>query len=110
MNEQEDLEFLDRIENDPESLAELTHQTMMEKYGVEGIELIMWLVMRGALSRDAQAGTPQLLRAHDHRHGPHHARRTSLASIHNRGRACPAQETLNDDVHPERLVRRGVVE
>jgi hypothetical protein len=54
MNEQEDLEFLDRLENDPESLAELTHQTMMEKYGVEGIELIMWLVMRGALSRDAK--------------------------------------------------------
>jgi hypothetical protein len=54
MNEQEDLEFLDRLENDPESLTELTHQTMMEKYGVEGIELIMWLVMRGALSRDAK--------------------------------------------------------
>ena len=54
MNEQEDLEFLDRLENDPESLAGLTHQTMMEKYGVEGIELIMWLVMRGALSRDAK--------------------------------------------------------
>jgi hypothetical protein len=54
MNEQEDLEFLDRLENDPESLTELTHQTMMEKYGVEGIELIMWLVMRGALSRGAK--------------------------------------------------------
>ena len=54
MNEQEDLEFLDRLENDPESLAGFTHQTMMEKYGVEGIELIMWLVMRGALSRDAK--------------------------------------------------------
>jgi len=54
MNEQEDLEFLDRLENDPESLAALTHDTMMQKYGVEGIELIMWLVMRGALSPDVK--------------------------------------------------------
>ncbi|NUO73123.1 MAG: protocatechuate 3,4-dioxygenase, partial [Frateuria sp.] len=54
MNEKEDQEFLDRIENDPDSLAGLTHQTMMEKYGVEGIELIMWLVMRGALSNGAR--------------------------------------------------------
>lgn len=54
MNEQEDLDFLERIERDPESLAGLTHQQMMEKYGVEGIELIMWLVMRGALSDGAK--------------------------------------------------------
>lgn len=49
MNAAEDQDFLDRIEADPDSLAGLTHQQMMEKYGVEGIELIMWLVMRGAL-------------------------------------------------------------
>lgn len=54
MNEQEDLEFLDRLEQDPESLARLTHEEMMRKYGVEGIELIMWLVMRGALSQGAR--------------------------------------------------------
>jgi len=54
MNAQEDLEFLQRIEDDPESLTNLTHETMMQKYGVEGIELIMWLVMRGALSLDAK--------------------------------------------------------
>lgn len=50
MNEQEDLQFLERLERDPESLAAMTHEAMMQKYGVEGIELIMWLVMRGALS------------------------------------------------------------
>ena len=52
MQRDNDLDFLDRIENDPESLNGLTHQTLMEKFGVEGIELIMWLVMRGALSND----------------------------------------------------------
>lgn len=54
MNEKEDLDFLDRIERDPESLAGLTHEAMMQKYGVEGIELVMWLVMRGALSHGAK--------------------------------------------------------
>jgi hypothetical protein len=54
MNEKEDREFLDKLEQDPESLTRLTHQEMMEKYGVEGIELIMWLVMRGALSSRAK--------------------------------------------------------
>lgn len=54
MNEQEDLAFLDALENDPESLARLTHEEMMHRYGVEGIELIMWLVMRGALSPGAK--------------------------------------------------------
>jgi protocatechuate 4,5-dioxygenase beta chain len=63
MNAQEDLEFLDRIERDPESLAQLTHETMMRKYGVEGIELIMWLVMRGALS-------PQAARVHRNYYAP----------------------------------------
>ncbi|MGO4393998.1 class III extradiol dioxygenase family protein [Variovorax sp. M-6] len=50
MHRDNDLDFLDRIESDPESLLQLTHQELMEKFGVEGIELIMWLVMRGALS------------------------------------------------------------
>lgn len=54
MHMDNDLDFLDRIESDPESLVETTHQTMMEKFGVEGIELIMWLVMRGALSMGAK--------------------------------------------------------
>lgn len=54
MHKDNDLDFLDRIENDPESLTQLTHQTLMEKFGVEGIELIMWLVMRGALSSDVR--------------------------------------------------------
>lgn len=54
MDKDWDQDFLDRIEHDPESLCELTHQTLMERYGAEGIELIMWLVMRGALSGQAR--------------------------------------------------------
>ena len=54
MHRANDLDFLDRIERDPEALAGLTHQVLMERFGVEGIELIMWLVMRGALSGRAK--------------------------------------------------------
>jgi protocatechuate 4,5-dioxygenase beta chain len=54
MHRDNDLDFLDKIAGDPEALAGLTHQVLMEKFGVEGIELIMWLVMRGALSAGAK--------------------------------------------------------
>lgn len=54
MNERFDRDFLERIEKDPESLARMTHQELMEQAGAEGIELIMWLVMRGALSDNSR--------------------------------------------------------
>lgn len=63
MDQDWDQDFLDRIERDPDSLCELTHQTLMERYGAEGIELIMWLVMRGALSNRAR-------RVHRHYYAP----------------------------------------
>ena len=46
-----DLEFLDRIEKDPESLLDITHAQYAERGGMEGAEVIMWLVMRGAMSK-----------------------------------------------------------
>lgn len=49
MNREADLDFLDRLERSPHELCERTHEEMMRSYGAEGIELIMWLVMRGAL-------------------------------------------------------------
>ncbi|MFM9901925.1 MAG: gallate dioxygenase [Polaromonas sp.] len=45
-----DEQFLDLIEKDPERLAELTQAELVELGGAEGAEVIMWLVMRGALS------------------------------------------------------------
>jgi gallate dioxygenase len=49
-NTEWDLQFLDLIERDPERLAEMTHAEFATLGGVEGAEVIMWLVMRGALS------------------------------------------------------------
>ena len=45
-----DLEFLDLIEKDPERLARMTVAEFAERGGLEGAEVIMWLVMRGALT------------------------------------------------------------
>jgi gallate dioxygenase len=45
-----DMEFLDLLEKDPEKLTDLTIAEYAERGGCEGSEVIMWLVMRGALS------------------------------------------------------------
>jgi protocatechuate 4,5-dioxygenase beta chain len=44
-----DNEFLDRLETEPAGLSELSTQDYMERGGTEGVEMIMWLAMRGAL-------------------------------------------------------------
>jgi gallate dioxygenase len=49
-NPEWDARFLDLFENDPERLAGMTQAEFAELGGVEGAEVIMWLVMRGALS------------------------------------------------------------
>jgi protocatechuate 4,5-dioxygenase beta chain len=48
-DEQWDLEFLDLIERDPERLASMSIEDFMRRGGNEGAEVIMWLIMRGAL-------------------------------------------------------------
>lgn len=45
-----DMEFLELLEKDPEYLTKLTIAEYAERGGVEGAEVIMWLIMRGALS------------------------------------------------------------
>lgn len=45
-----DAKFLDLFERDPERLTELTLAELAALGGVEGAEVIMWLIMRGALS------------------------------------------------------------
>jgi gallate dioxygenase len=49
-----DQEFLNLIENDPDKLAQLTQAELASLGGMEGAEVIMWLVMRGALSANVK--------------------------------------------------------
>ena len=48
-----DTEFLDGLTANPEALAEIPHVDYMREAGSEGVELVMWLVMRGALGTAA---------------------------------------------------------
>jgi gallate dioxygenase len=45
-----DMEFLELLEKDPEKLTRITIAQYAELGGLEGAEVIMWLIMRGALS------------------------------------------------------------
>ena len=50
-NTEWDMEFLERLEKDPESLTTITIAEYAKRGGFEGSEVIMWLIMRGALSK-----------------------------------------------------------
>jgi len=49
INRQFDTAFLDRLTSDPEALRRMQHIEYLRESGSEGIELVMWLIMRGAL-------------------------------------------------------------
>ena len=50
INRDFDTAFLDRLIADPEGQAQVPHIDYVREAGSEGIELVMWLVMRGALN------------------------------------------------------------
>ena len=52
-----DMEFLELLEKDPEKLTELSIADYAKRGGIEGAEVIMWLIMRGAL-------TPKVRKVH----------------------------------------------
>ena len=49
-----DTAFFDRLVKDPDGLARLPHLDYVREAGSEGIELVMWLIMRGALGPEVQ--------------------------------------------------------
>lgn len=53
-NPEWDARFLDLLEQDPEQLAGMTHAEYAALGGLEGAEVIMWLVMRGALAQQVR--------------------------------------------------------
>jgi len=63
INREFDLDFMDRLVDDPESLTDLTTTDLVRDAGSEGVELIMWLAMRGAMKDKVTA-------VHKHYHIP----------------------------------------
>ena len=63
INQEFDRRFLDLLVDDPIALTEIDHTTYIREAGSEGIELVMWLVMRGALEASVRE-------VHRHYHVP----------------------------------------
>ncbi|MFL5093002.1 MAG: class III extradiol dioxygenase subunit beta [Xanthobacteraceae bacterium] len=49
INSKFDKAFLDNLTKDPKKLTRISHLEFMREAGAEGIEMVMWLVMRGAI-------------------------------------------------------------
>lgn len=58
-----DHEWLDRIVTDPEGLTKLSHDELMMRAGAEAVEVIMWLIMRGAMA-------PEVVELHRNYYAP----------------------------------------
>lgn len=54
INQAFDNNFLDKIVDDADELAKIPHINYVREAGSEGIELVMWLIMRGALNDDVE--------------------------------------------------------
>ena len=54
IHEEWDREFLKIVADEPERLCEYTHAELMRLGGTEGVEVVQWLFMRGALPKDAR--------------------------------------------------------
>ncbi len=50
INKDFDNNFLDQLIDDPETLSKMPHINYVRESGSEGIELVMWLIMRGAMN------------------------------------------------------------
>jgi protocatechuate 4,5-dioxygenase, beta chain len=72
INKEFDNAFFSRLIDDPDDLAKLPHIQYLREAGAEGIELVAWLIMRGALGRDVEE-------LHRHYHVP--ASNTALGHL-----------------------------
>jgi protocatechuate 4,5-dioxygenase beta chain len=63
INAEWDNRFMDRLEGDTDELRTIPHIEYLRETGSEGIEMVMWLIMRGALGKRTRA-------LHRHYHVP----------------------------------------
>jgi protocatechuate 4,5-dioxygenase beta chain len=68
INKEWDNRFLDQLIADPATLAQLPHIDYVREAGSEGIELVMWLIARGAMADIAGGAPPKV--AHRFYHVP----------------------------------------
>jgi protocatechuate 4,5-dioxygenase beta chain len=68
INREWDKRFLDRLIDEPAALAQVPHIEYVREAGSEGIELVMWLIARGAMADVAGGAKPRV--AHRFYHVP----------------------------------------
>lgn len=61
INKEWDNRFLDRLVAEPAELAKVPHIEYVREAGSEGIELVMWLIARGAMADVEGGNTPKLV-------------------------------------------------
>jgi protocatechuate 4,5-dioxygenase, beta chain len=61
INERWDNRFLDRLVADPADLSLMPHIEYVREAGSEGIELVMWLIARGAMADVAGGAKPEVV-------------------------------------------------
>ncbi len=54
INKKVDLEFMDSLQDNPAWATQFSIHELVEKTGTQGVELLMWLAMRGALGASAK--------------------------------------------------------
>jgi protocatechuate 4,5-dioxygenase beta chain len=81
INPEFDAMWLEAIEQDPAKLAALTREELIRLAGSEGIELIMWLIMRGGAMND------RIARVHETYFVPASNTAAALALFDNRAAA-----------------------
>jgi hypothetical protein len=60
INKEFDSAFLDKLIKDPQGAADISHIDYVREAGSEGIELVMWLIARGAMNDVAGGKAPTL--------------------------------------------------
>ena len=60
INEEWDNAFLDHLIADPLGLTEWSHMEYVDEAGSEGIELVDWLIARGAMDDQFGGGAPEV--------------------------------------------------
>ena len=61
INKEFDRVFMDKLINDPQAAADISHIDYVREAGSEGIELVMWLIARGAMN-DVKGGKAPVLK------------------------------------------------
>jgi protocatechuate 4,5-dioxygenase beta chain len=87
INAEWDNKFLDRLIDDPDGLSKVGHIEYVREAGSEGIELVMWLIARGAMADIAGGPKPKV--THRFYHVP--ASNTCRRPSH------PGESSMNDN-------------